>query len=156
MMFKNDIITKILSVALLLLYLLTSSGISIWHHHCNKSNSYQSSFYLPSFSCHEHETDCGHHNNRCCQVTEGFSKQDCCSTSVELIKLELPQLLSKKGFADLHPISIIVFYTTNFSFSPIETQSEIYPDSEKSPPKILSGKGIILQNMQLRIAPPIA
>jgi hypothetical protein len=104
------IINKILSVLLAVVVLITTSGFTVFEHHCYTEKTTEYSVLVPNFECDHSEHD--HHDNipSCCEIYsstqpgEECGKSDCCDTYSFVVKLNIPldsQDVNKKISIDM-------------------------------------------------------
>ena len=149
-------IQKTLSVALAVIIIITTSGFTVFEHHCNTERTTEFSLLIPDFDCehdgHGHEelphccsTSSSHHNASC-------TGSNCCDIDSHIVKLDITldtQSYTKKvtaydfTYPDPQPIEI----TFN-----IAELSHIRLSTNLSPP--LSGKSLIIFLQQLNIPDP--
>lgn len=84
---------QVLGMFMVAIILLTTSGISVFHHYCNTTRLSEYSLIIPEFSCqhHHHLTDklpsccSGEHEN----LHQSCGMSDCCTTDVVMVKLDV-------------------------------------------------------------------
>ncbi len=157
-MILKNYIKVVLSVLLLKVYLLSAVGIQIFHHHCKTQQTNESSLFIPLFSCdHHNQEKCGEEEHfSCCHRVNTEADPDCCDTSAEFVKLELPQISINTKIK--LSIDIVALFTNPFLLQLNEKTDEPLLELYKRdiPPLIPSGREKRIQLHQLDIAPPIA
>jgi len=95
-------IATLFALLLAFIVLVSTSGFSIYSHHCSHNNIHNYSIILPAEACN-HDTEeienascCKVEiEERCCENTEPISeKDDCCSDTEKIIKLDSEILLN--------------------------------------------------------------
>lgn len=140
-------INNVFSILLVTLVLFSTSGFSIYSHHCNHNNVSNYSIIVPA-------EECGHQNESfetescckveieaepsCCQKPDPTpEKDDCCSDTMHLVKLETEILLNHttpivKVNKAVLLCAVLVFNNLAFNNAPIGIQTELI--SESPPP----------------------
>lgn len=154
---KKHIIAA-LWLLLLPAYLISATGLQVFHHYCNSRHTSETALLIPSFSCEHDHNVCEHTNSAsdCCPHNQTPDESNCCDTFAEYHKLDIPQLSPKsdKTVPVNFAIAIIyLFIAPTAEFFYYETLS-LLPDP--SPPPLCSGKFKRILLTQLNIAPELA
>ena len=157
---------KILILLAVVAVLFATSGFSVYHHHCSCSAMAETSMLIKKFDCshfNDNDTPCStstQEEPRCCQTSdiipepvEGSSKDDCCSTTQDFIKITIDLKVD-------HYRPTIQLYSTLLSFVSIEDNTNNtenftgFQKTEAPPPR--PGKDILISHHQLKLDIPLA
>ncbi|MFA6403609.1 MAG: hypothetical protein WCX31_18590 [Salinivirgaceae bacterium] len=88
-------------ITLSLVILMTTSGFSIYVHHCNKSQTDTYSLFVPSDGCEKHQPNTVEKSccavkadNSCANCQKQESGQSCCTNHKQVLKLYTPTVLN--------------------------------------------------------------
>jgi hypothetical protein len=156
-MHLKNYINITITLLLTIVYLLSATGVQVFHHHCNTQQTTETSLFIPSFSCeHHHEQSCVTHGRMSCCIDENEETDaGCCNTTAEFIKLDFPQISvnSKIQITNENLAVITSIFIQKLTF--LEEESLCSSFIHK-PPLIISGKQKRIQHHQLKIAPSLA
>jgi hypothetical protein len=151
------IFRNIMSTVLAVIVLVTTSGFTVFEHHCNTAMTTDYAFLLPVFDC-DHDQHNHHDALPVCCSENGSSKaekctdDDCCDTNTHLVMLDITldtQVLSKK----MTPGVILVANSSEIIREPNSSEiSHIIISNDLPPP--LSGKDLHIFLRQLNIPYP--
>ena len=151
------VLKNILSVLLAAVVITTTSGFTVFKHHCNTQSSTEYSVLVPAFECDHYNHEQSEKLPPCCALPEdtkerSCSTDDCCETERFIIKLDIT--------IDNHNISnklLVDTYIEPAFFEDIVNQVSneticILISNDLPPP--LSGKDLHIYLHQLNIPYP--
>ena len=146
------IFRNIVSLILGLTVLVSTSGFTVFKHHCYTNNTTELSFIVEDFECDHQEHKDGHKLPPCCTLPERvpgtkYSEGDCCDTETHLYKLNITldiQEVTKKTNPALIAGILITEYKPDL---PAEEKDHIIISNDLPPPR--SGKDLHIFLQQL-------
>lgn len=89
---SQSFVKRLFAFSMLLIFVINSSGYTIYRHHCKSENLDEVSLFVESFSCDHHAdtVKIKTQTHSCCHKTESTSIEDqnCCNTISQYLKLE--------------------------------------------------------------------
>ena len=144
----NNIILGITAV----IFLVSTSGFTVFRHSCQTEQTTEFSFLLADFNCdHQHIED-AHPVHSCCETSgtnDGVNCETdhCCDTETLLVKLNTTsyyQNIFKKSVISANDVSQVEIYEF---YSPAKESTHIIISNDLPPP--LSGKALLIFLHQL-------
>lgn len=145
-------INKIILGITAVIFLVSTSGFTVFRHSCQAEQTTEFSFLLADFSCDHLYSEDAHPAHSCCEtsgINDGVNcgTDDCCDTETLLVKLNTTidyQNIFKKpviSAIDVAQVEIYEFY------SPERESTHIIISNDLPPP--LSGKALLIFLHQL-------
>lgn len=139
------------------IFLVSSSGFTVFRHSCQAEQTTEFSFLLADFSCDHQHSDDTHPAHPCCEVSGTSDKvscgtDHCCDTETLLVKLNTTsdyQNVFKKSVISAIDAAQVKIYEF---FSPERESTHIIISNGLPPP--LSGKALLIFLHQLTIPYP--
>ncbi len=147
----NKILTYIASLAAIMLFLASSTGISFVIHHCSDNNTNEFHLFVSDYQCaHEKAPNCcaDEENSKehdCCNVNKN---EHCCKNTKGYFKISDEYTFDRNNKNFSPPI---VFIANSFLFTDNLFHSEYNIYTSKSPPIKQSGQDILSFHSQFRI-----
>lgn len=151
------VLKNILSVLLAAVVITTTSGFTVFKHHCNTQRSTEYSVLVPAFECDHYNHKQSEKLPPCCVSPEAideesYSTDDCCETDSFIVKLDIKidnHDISNKLQFDTH---IEPVYSEDIVKQVSNEISHIIISDDLPPPK--SGKALLIYLHQLNIPYP--
>ncbi len=131
------------------IFLVSTSGFTVFRHSCQTEQTTEFSFLHADFSCDHHHSDDVH---SCCEASGTSDKvscgtDDCCDTEILIVKLNTTfdyQNIFKKPVISAIDVAQVEVYEFN---SPEKESTHIIISNDLPPP--LSGKALLIFLHQL-------
>lgn len=150
----KKLIKNILVLFVGIMFVISSSGFSIYQHHCNKCNSSEISLFIKNFDCNHNHKACNKTENTCHASKKNHLEHNCCKTQKSFFKIksdfEKPKInKSIIRIANTLPI-IKCFFDVNIEIKKIKPKLK---PNFKIP--IISGEKLVCLFHQQKIQPPL-
>ena len=147
------IFRNIVSIILGLTVLVSTSGFTVFEHHCYTNNTTELSFIVEDFKCDHQEHKDTNKKPPCCTLPERepetrYFEDGCCDTRTHLYKLNITldvQELSKKLSPEYFTAVLVTEYKPDL---PAEEKDHIIICNDLPPPR--SGKELHIYLQQLK------
>jgi len=150
---KQHIAHKVMALFSAITILLSTSGFSLYSHHCNHQNQYSYSIFTPTAPC---ACQAGTAENSCCKndvkaTCQEKSKKDCCTNKKHFSKLDIQTIAqsSTVDFSKLTITDVLPYFELRLTLSSTTSYNVAWQQSTEPPPP-LSAKEF-LSNIQVYI-----
>lgn len=154
----SKIVRNITTFVFAIMFLVVTSGFTVFHHSCASKQTSELSFVIPAFSCEHYNETADNNMHSCCSIDDtsdhdACGTDKCCDTETIIVKLDVTFDIHYSHQTSI--ISYIEIPSTD-SLEPeygSDEQNPIILCNNRPPP--LSGKDLHIFLNQLNISPAI-
>jgi hypothetical protein len=147
---------KSVSLLMALVVFISTTGFTIYEHHCNCTDTVQTNLFVEeSDCCHQEPVSCCDLEQHACVLDGQAPGHDCCTSSMNYIKINTPVDLPVQKKSLMHSLKLCALQEIILEDSQIEDDPalnrEVSTDIYRP-----HGPDLLIRYHQLKIAPPSA